>query len=167
MDNVARRNGRGQINAVSFLLSMIFYAMIIMLLVSWVAIEQRNSLYASDQNAIWTSGTAIINMLVTSRGVPTNWETNTPTVQAIGLAASANRLSSRKVNAFLALDYNTSRAKLGLTYATNYYFTITNTNGTLLNSSGVDSNSSNTAFVFTRYAILGSNSVWVKMKIYR
>jgi len=157
---------KGQINAVSFLLSMIFYAIVITLLVSWVAVEQKNSLYASDQNTILTSGTSIIDMFVTSKGVPMNWETNTASVQAIGLASSANRLSSKKVNSFLTLDYNTSRRKLGLNN-TDYYFTITNMSGTLLNSSGVDSNSSTTALVFTRYAALGGNNVRVTLKIYK
>ena len=156
----------GQINAVSFILSMIFYAIVVTLLISWVAAEQKNFVYASDQNTILTSGTSIINMFVTSRGVPHNWEMNTPSVQAIGLASSTNRLSSKKVNSFLTLDYNTSRGKLGLDN-TNYFFTITNMNGTLLNSSGVDSNSSTTALVFTRYAALGGNNVRVTLKIYR
>jgi hypothetical protein len=145
---------------------MIFYAIVVTLLISWVAAEQKNFVYASDQNTILTSGTSIINMFVTSRGVPHNWEMNTPSVQAIGLASSTNRLSSKKVNSFLTLDYNTSRGKLGLDN-TNYFFTITNMNGTLLNSSGVDSNSSTTALVFTRYAALGGNNVRVTLKIYR
>jgi hypothetical protein len=157
---------RGQINSVSFLLSMMLYAIVVTLLIGRVAIEQKNSLYASDQNTILASGTSIIDMLVTSKGVPVNWETNTPAVQAIGLASSANRLSSKKLNAFLTLDYNTSRTKMGLNN-TNYHFTVTSMSGTLLNSSGVDSNSSTTALVFTRYAALGGSNVRVTMKIYR
>jgi hypothetical protein len=158
---------RGQINAVSFLLSMIFYSIVITLLVGWVATEQKNMAYASNRSALWAAGTSITDMLAKSGGVPLNWETNASSVQAIGLATTANNLSVAKVNAFVALNYNTSRTALGLPGTTNYYFTITNMSGTLLNQSGVDSNSSGTALVFTRYAILNGSRVWLRLKMYQ
>ncbi|VVB73430.1 Uncharacterised protein [uncultured archaeon] len=157
---------KGQINAVSFLLSMIFYAVVIALLVGMIAVLQKDNLYAANRDALTVTGASITDMLSRSGGVPGNWETNTSSIQAIGLASTSNNLSVLKVNAFVALNYDVSRAALGIPNSTNYYFAIVNASGSVLKQSGVDSNSSGMALVFTRYVVWNGSSARMTLKLY-
>lgn len=161
-----RRIRKGQISVIDFLLAISLYAVILALTISLVTVEQGNSRSRSRQEALWAAGTAITDTLAMSSGVPTNWETNIASTQAIGLADTANRLSVLKVTKFVTLDYNTSKTLMGLPRGTDYHFSITDTNGTVLKQSGIDSNVSDISLSFTRYVIWNGSRAWMRLRIY-
>jgi hypothetical protein len=160
-------NRKGQINTIDFLIAMFFFAAIIYFVISFTAVQQENNLVKLHQDVLLTAGTTVTDMLAESSGTPANWEMkNISDIQAVGLAASPNKLSALKVGRFTAMDYNTSKTVMGLPASTDYYFAIVDTGGAVLQQSGTDPPDPTMSFLFTRYVIWNGSAAWMRLKIY-
>ena len=158
---------RGQVNSIDFIAAMIFLTFIIVFFISFTAVQQNNNFAKLRQDTLLVAGTTITDIMIESEGAPSDWETgNISDIQAIGLASSPNELSTLKVNRFLLLDYNTSKTLISLPSNIDYYFSIVNTSGSVLNQSGIDSSTSNRSFLFTRYVIWNGSAAWMRLRLY-
>lgn len=97
------------------------------------------------------TGTRILDTLVKSPGYPVDWENKNATT--IGLASYDRTIDSKKLDAFLDMDYNATRKVFGMPY--NYFFKMGNyTKG--LNG---------TEAVFARRAVIFNGTQFMELTI--
>jgi hypothetical protein len=106
------------------------------------------------------------DFLVKSKGAPANWETNASSVQMIGLASAPNVLSSAKLANFTSnVTYNTSKLLLGLGRG-EYFFYVEDMGGSRLYEKGNSSIDVDRSVAITRFALLNSQKVRVRLIAY-
>lgn len=176
---------KGQIYLIDILVSLLIISMVIALAVSFSTIEIKNSNDGNNRNTMLENGLSVTELLVGSAGVPSDWETqsNLPiSIESLGLATQIgsvtykNEIDVAKVDAFLGIDYNTSKELMGMGTGEDYYFNITYENGTLLilpdgngtalAEKGTDAPNANNSYIFTRYGTLNGTNVIVGLKVY-
>lgn len=166
---------KGQIYLIDILVSLLVMSIVVALAVSFSAVEVKNSEDTTLRNDMLTSGLSGIELLIGSPGVPSDWEGGgglAAGVSSIGLAKRIggvtyrNDLDTAKLDAFVAMPYNASKAMMGMGGSSDYYFTITDGNGALLASKGTDAPEAGNVYAFTRYCTWNGTSVIVGLKVY-
>lgn len=97
-----------------------------LLIISIISVWNRYTVLAEDNvnyNDLQISAFQTANILVKSKGKPSNWEEDPDNVEMIGLASSDRNLSRDKTNAFINLPYSTLSKLLGLELY-DFYFAI-------------------------------------------
>lgn len=166
LSNSNKKEKRGQTSLVDFFAAVLIFIVIFMLFITLSDRTIRDSFLASGFSKTAALGQALTESFVGSRGIPTDWESNPTNVQAIGFATHQNYLDSSKLDAFVAMDYNLSKTKMGIPPVIDYHFIVMDANNVTLYESGMVKNSSQATLPFIRYAILGENAVKLKLVLY-
>lgn len=128
--------------------------------------SERDTFAATSFTELTSLGLSISESFVSNAGVPINWESDPANVQMIGFVSSQNVLDTAKLDAFVAMNYNLSKSKLGIDPFRSYTFTITNSSNDTIYSSGTVPSDSDTIFPFVRYAILNETTVTLRLVLY-
>ena len=134
--------------------------------VSFADKSARDTFSTASFNELTSLGVSITESFVSNTGVPRDWETAPANSQLIGFASTQNVLETAKLDAFVGMDYNTSKEKIGIAPFRSYHFTVTNSSNAMLYESGVVVNQSDSAFPFVRYAILNGSTVTLRLVLY-
>ncbi len=90
---------------------LIFFSAMTALMFTWNYITAQNLEQFEISNAE-SQALRISDSLVRTQGIPVNWESGNPSV--LGLASSENILDDAKIEALLAMDYNSVKSLLGI-----------------------------------------------------
>jgi len=155
---------KGQTSVLDFLLAIVFFVILFVFFVNFSSMEIGNSQKKLTYDRLAVSGFSITDLMVNSKGFPSNWDSNISSVQSIGLASESNLFSLSKISAFSLMNYEESKVKLGLDEGNDYYFTISpvSNSSIIYFKSGIEMNTSKIALPFTRYgAIFNDYSKYV------
>ena len=89
----------------------------------------------SDYKEMQIIAFQVADLLVKSKGEPSNWEDSATNVDVIGLSASGRNLSIKKIDAFVNLSYNITSQSLGVELY-DFYFQLKHINGTKIAEQG-------------------------------
>lgn len=130
-----RRIFKGQVWSLDFIVSVIvFLSVLIPLFFVWNQINLQNQQELLFED-IERMALSLSDSLVRTGGFPEDW--NESTVSVIGLASGDNILDESKVSSFLSMgaaNYNMTRTLLTGSY--DFFFEITDINGTAIGSMG-------------------------------
>lgn len=126
---------RGQVWSLDFVTSVIVFLIVFIPLFfiwSYLNVQNQQEMLIDDLETLTMS---VSDSLVRTRGMPEGWDTSD--VKQIGLAEEENVLNSTKVSHFLSMgtsEYNRTRAILTGGY--DFFFNLTDVNGTQLGAIG-------------------------------
>lgn len=95
-----------------------------------------NYLLIENKRTLEASALSISEILVKSKGQPSNWENDVSGLEVLGLAESENTLSTDKVSVFDSLSVNQTKSLLGIT--NDFFISIESVDGETLFSKGND-----------------------------
>lgn len=166
--NDSYKSKRGQLFSLDAIASLvIFISIIIFTMALWNLYStrlQQNMLSEELQLTAFQ----VSDILLQTSGVPSNWEDQPEAVQMPGLAETAPHLVSKKIDSFLALDYNAAKKAFNLE-AFEYTFTLLDANGNKIKSSGMSANATKVPVIsLHRWAVVDNEtrqiifSLWTK-----
>ncbi|MEM2955004.1 MAG: hypothetical protein QW625_03600 [Candidatus Nanoarchaeia archaeon] len=130
---------KGQVWSLDFITSLIIFLfafLVVFFIFSYLNAQSAQQAFFNDIESLSLS---ISDILVRTKGIPEDWnETN---VIAIGLASEENALNETKISYFFSMansDYE--RTKAILTGGYDFYFSLTDINGTSYGSIGSKEN---------------------------
>lgn len=156
---------KAQIYSLDFIAAVLVFT----LALAFVAAFWQNSMHSARsaiaRNSLTYSAIAASDMLVSSPGVPSDWEKNRSSMASIGLAApgSENELVPEKIRNFTALADKTIQDKLGL--RSGFYFYIEDMQGARLHQAGNSSISSERVVAIERLAVLEGKKAKVMLLV--
>ena len=158
---LASRKAKGQVISSDFIMaSVIFLVLFGMLFAAFTWITDY-SVYNEHRKGMEMKASQTLEMLVRTKGYPSDWEENPQDAIFIGLASSDRTLDERKLNAFLGMDYNTLKDKL-VTGEYDFQFRLVQ-NGS---SSGQEPSGSIVAYN-SRIVLLRNSAEKIEMMIWR
>ncbi|MBI4153117.1 hypothetical protein HY497_01220 [Candidatus Woesearchaeota archaeon] len=130
-----RHSSRGQMFSIDTAVSAILFLIIALFVFSlWSLYTTRlNETIQSEE--LQLSAFQVMDILLKSKGVPNIWEETPDDVEVIGLQLNAGAVDKGKLDAFLAMDYGKTKAAFNIERF-EYNFTVLDTDGRILNSTG-------------------------------
>ncbi len=108
------RTSKGQVMAYDFMVAMILFLLIFLTLNSiWVGIFS-SIIGTQMQSQTQDSAYKALEVLVKTKGYPSDWETDPANAEVIGLTKRKNVFDDDKVEAFKTMDYDLSKELMGL-----------------------------------------------------
>jgi len=157
----SRIRQRGQVWSLDFVTSIVVFLVILMpLFFVWSYINAQST-QQIEFNSIESAALQISDSLVRTQGIPGNW--NISNVRVIGLVSDENILNSTKVSSFLSMgnsDYERTKSLLTGNY--DFYFSLTDINGTSLGTIGNKSEKGNVVPV-ERYCLYNGRIVKLQL----
>ncbi len=147
---------KGQIISLDFIVGVIIFLVLFGMLLTTFASISDYSAYNEQRREMEMATSAILEIFAKTQGYPLNWEESPSNATSIGLASSDRILDNRKLNAFLSMDYNTARNKIGGAY--DFQFRLAN------NGSSFGQEPSGSMVVYSSRIVLHGNSA-EKMEI--
>jgi len=123
---------KGQIWSLDFAASLTVFLMVLLpLFFVWNYVNFQNQ-HEATLNEMERRALSISDALIRTGGSPSDWDS--ANVKSIGLASSDNVLDPAKVSEMFSMNYNKTKAMLGGEY--DFYFSLTDLNGTSYGSIG-------------------------------
>lgn len=126
---------RGQLFTTDYVIGV---AVFILMLASCLFVWQKTAYRIQEDfafNGMMNTAKRASEQLVTSSGIPADWEDNAGSVRAVGLAAGDRIISPKKFAKLAAMDYNTSKYYLGVGNH-DFYIKLMNSTGSLYGEAG-------------------------------
>ena len=105
---------KGQIISYDFMVAMVLFLLIFLTLNSiWVGIFSSvdgNQMQSQIQDSAYKA----LEVMIKTKGHPTDWEDDPANAESIGLAKRKNVFDDDKVDAFKTMDYDLSKELMGL-----------------------------------------------------
>ncbi len=109
----------------------------------------------------------ITDLITKTPGLPSSWEKEPEDVEVIGLAASDRVISSEKVDAFISLDYNSTKDLFNIN-AYDYTLRIKDLGGTTLKEAGINQSSQDVKkFMVFRYVMYNDQKALLEFAIWK
>jgi len=155
---------KGQLNSIDLLMASIIFSLLIVFLVGFWVVDINDIYKISKKSELESQAISISDLLLKSRGIPKNWEENLSNVSMIGLVNSQNVFVKSKLNNFTHMNYTKAKELLGI--KNEFYFCVNSLNGNTLYQSGNSTLGENGSIGITRFAVLDSEEVIVRLIIH-
>ena len=160
------RSRKGQTNITDLLIALLAFVAAFVVFIILSDRSARDALLTSNFNEITINGITITEAFVGNGGIPFDWENNPESVQSIGLVEDQNNMDPDKLSAFVAMDYNLSKSKMGLQPNVDYHFQILDSDGTVLYESGTEPAVAVGIFPFSRDIIINDAPGEMRLVLY-
>jgi len=161
---------RGQFLTTEFLfVTATFCLLLIIILTSFSDIQRVIDFESMDKKS-YNFAFNTSEILVNSKGVPTNWQDlDLTNVKVMGLTKTNNELDVNKLQKFLDynLQYSAVKDKFGLGQYNLYISFIDATNGNQLYEFGVFPSNSSAISTVIRYCVLNQNPLKIIVKVWK
>ena len=157
---------RGQTSIADLFVTVIVFVMAFTIFMTLSDRSTRDAFFASRFSEATVSGTSVTESLVGNPGVPPDWQKNPAAAYAIGLMTDQNRLDDAKLAAFVAMNYNISKIKMGLQPYLDYHFEIISSSNVTLYSSGIVPSDKRSVFPLSRSVMVDGQRAEMRLTIY-
>ena len=145
-------------------MALVSFALLLVFVLNAWADLRAQSQSAVSVSRLESVANSIADALAQSPGTPCNWEANSPSMLALGLASSPGVLSQAKLSSLSAMNYGSAKAALGVDK--NFYVVVSNNGWSALYALGNASARYNMSMAATRLATLNGQPVRIRVVVY-
>ena len=157
-------NRKGQAFSIDAVLALIAFAVLLVFILGFWSQAAASSDKAKLRSRLEYAALSSSELLVSSNGVPYDWEKSPSGASSMGLSSDKNILSPAKAANFTAMNYSDAKVLLGMDY--DFYFAVEYLNGTGVYSLGNSSIPGAEAVSVGRLALLNGQMVKMRMVVY-
>ena len=155
---------KAQIAVTDLFIAVFIFMILIIFIVIYLDTYDKRLDESIKYQELETIGFQITDMLVKSRGIPPDWESNISNADAIGLAGYDRILSYNRVNAFFDSNYTELKEKFNIERC-NFYIVLTAINGTAIKDIGEPSDGDYSVDI-NRYVLYQNETTILKFTIW-
>ena len=159
---------KGQLFAIDTMLSLVGFILFFVVLLSLWNILVGRFHENSITEELQIEAFQISDLLLTTSGLPVNWEKNPLNVTSIGLMYNDGELDIEKINAFFSLNYSTTKKRFNIERL-EYLAQLKDRQGNAINSTGIAPTNKTTTYVISiaRFMRLGNQTVQFQFTLWR
>ena len=157
---------KGQTNITDLLIAILAFVAAFVVFIILSDRSARDAFLASNFNEVTINGITITEAFIGNGGIPIDWESDPGSVQSIGLVEDQNNIDLDKLSAFVSMDYNISKTKMGLQPNIDYHFQVLDSDGVVLYESGTEPADAKGIFPFSRDVIISGGPGEMRLVLY-